>query len=199
MRALRDRLPKVGVFLSTSADGEVFEWSELGAGIFSHAVRSGLAGAADANGDGRVTYAELRAFVEVATREVKNPRYRPTVFARGPAGDDQSALFVPRASSTRKLVIEGPMRTTLRDANDIPWIDAHVESGARVELVLPPALDDGCASQVVLDVAGASPRVVRREPIAVTDAAVTGIDEPQGLSRGDQTSWGVTLAAGARF
>ncbi len=187
VRALRDRLPNVGVFLSTSADGEVFEWSELGAGIFSHAVRSGLAGAADANGDGRVTYVELRAFVEVATREVKNPRYRPTVFARGPAGDDQSALFVPRATSTRKLVIDGPMRTTLRDANDIPWIDAHVEEGARVELVLPPALDDGRASQVVLDVTGASPSVVRREPIAVIDAEPPSLvgPEPQSLaSRG---------------
>jgi len=29
--------------------------------------------------------------------------------------------------------------------------------------------------------------------------AVTGIDEPQGLTRRDQTSWGVSLNAGARF
>jgi hypothetical protein len=29
--------------------------------------------------------------------------------------------------------------------------------------------------------------------------AVTGVDGPQGLSRDDQTSWGVTLGAGARF
>lgn len=29
--------------------------------------------------------------------------------------------------------------------------------------------------------------------------AVTGIDGPQGLTRGDQTSWGVTLGGGARF
>lgn len=28
---------------------------------------------------------------------------------------------------------------------------------------------------------------------------VTGIDEPQGLTRADQTSWGATLAVGARF
>jgi len=42
----------VGVFLSTSAESEVFGWSELQSGVFSHAVRSGLMGAADANHDG---------------------------------------------------------------------------------------------------------------------------------------------------
>src|SRR5262249_25541258 len=61
-RSLSARLPNVGVFLSTSAEAEVFEWSELQSGIFSHAVRSGLAGAADANGDGVVSYQELAAF-----------------------------------------------------------------------------------------------------------------------------------------
>jgi hypothetical protein len=48
-RALASRLPNVGVFLSTSAEGEAFEWSEIQSGIFSHLVRSGLLGAADAN------------------------------------------------------------------------------------------------------------------------------------------------------
>src|SRR5260370_4200525 len=92
-RKLSERLPNVGLFLSTSADGKVFEWSELQSGIFSHAVRSGLAGAADANGDGIVSYAELRAFVNVASPVVRNPAYRPQVFARAPGGRDGAALF----------------------------------------------------------------------------------------------------------
>ncbi|MBX7117182.1 MAG: caspase family protein, partial [Myxococcaceae bacterium] len=49
---LSQRLPKVGVLLSTSAEAEVYEWSAFQSGIFSHAVRSALTGAADVNGDG---------------------------------------------------------------------------------------------------------------------------------------------------
>ncbi len=171
VRALHDRLPRVGVFLSTSADGEVFEWSELGAGIFSHAVRSGLAGAADADGNGEVSYAELRAFVDVATKEVKNPRYRPQVFAHGPDGDDRIPLFAPRQAQGRRLVLEGPVRTTLRDADDIPWVDAHVETGARVELLVPAPLDEGRGTQEILDVSEGSPRVVKR--VAIDETAST--------------------------
>ncbi len=72
-KSLSDRLPNVGVFLSTSAEAEVFEWSELQSGIFSHAVRSGLLGGADADGDGEVSYDELRGFIEVASQKVKTP------------------------------------------------------------------------------------------------------------------------------
>jgi hypothetical protein len=175
VRALHERMPRVGVFLSTSADGEVFEWSELGAGIFSHAVLSGLSGAADADGNGEVSYAELRAFVDVATQEVKNPRYRPKVFARGPGGDDRAALFAPRMARGRRILLEGPVRTTLRDADDIPWIDANVESGARVEILLPPALDEGRGTKETIDMTGGAPRVTRRESL---DAEATERSEP---------------------
>ena len=73
----------MGVFLSTSADGEAFEWSEIQSGIFSHVVRSGLLGGADADGDGQVSYLELAAFVDTATTDVRNPNMRPHVFSRG--------------------------------------------------------------------------------------------------------------------
>ncbi len=99
-RSLAARLPNVGVFLSTSAASEVFEWSELEAGIFSHAVRSGLMGAADANGDGRVSYAELRAFVGIASSSLRNPSFRPQIFARGPGGHDDDALLDLHVPST---------------------------------------------------------------------------------------------------
>ncbi|HEY5285466.1 MAG TPA: caspase family protein, partial [Polyangia bacterium] len=52
------RHPEVGLFLSTNSDAEVFEWSELESGVFSHELRSGLSGAADVDGDGSVSYAE---------------------------------------------------------------------------------------------------------------------------------------------
>jgi hypothetical protein len=138
-RALSDRLPNVGVFLSTSAEAEVYEWSELQSGIFSYAVRSGLSGAADANGDGAISYAELRAFVNIASAEVKNPAYRPRVFARGPGGNDSGALVDLRDVPGARVGLDPARSTrlTVRDPDDVPWIDVHTETGARTTLLLP--------------------------------------------------------------
>jgi hypothetical protein len=139
---LAKQLPNVGVFLSTSAESEVFEWSELQSGVFSHAVRSGLMGAADANRDGRVSYEELAAFVETAAAEIKNPAYRPKVFARGPNGDDERTLF--DLSRTRGLAVRiddaGALRLAARDSDGLRWLDAHKEEGQSLELHLPAAL-----------------------------------------------------------
>lgn len=137
-RSLAERLPNVGVFLSTSAEGNVYEWSSIQSGIFSHAVRSGLAGAADANADGHVTYDELRAFVATASKDVKNPAYRPQVFARGPGGRGDVDLFdLTRAKGKRLELDEKQHRVTIRDAVDVPWFDLHKEAGIAATLVLP--------------------------------------------------------------
>lgn len=143
-KQLSEDLPNVGVFLSTSAEAEVFEWSELGGGIFSHVVRSGLAGAADANHDGIVSYAELRAFADIATRSVKNPRFRPTVFARGPAGNAAGALVSLHDGKAATLTFAGlgDERLTLRDSDEVPWLDMHRESNALFELVVPARLTE---------------------------------------------------------
>lgn len=133
------RLPNVGVFLSTSAEAEAFEWSALQSGIFSHAVRSGLSGAADANGDGRITYRELEAFVHVAAQTVRNPLYRPKVYARGPDGAAQTAIvdLSTRRSKTLEIDDMRAMRITIRDADQLPWVDTHKEEGVALTLVLP--------------------------------------------------------------
>jgi hypothetical protein len=137
-RSLSDRLPNVGVLLSTSAEAEVFEWSELQSGIFSHAVRSGLMGAADVNGDGRITYDEIRAFVDVASARVENPLYRPKVFARGPNGNgDEPLLDLHGAQSQRLELDEHEHRITVRDARELRLIDVYKEAGARATLHLP--------------------------------------------------------------
>ena len=77
-----------GFILSTSSDRDSHEWEKYQAGVFSHEVRSGLWGAADANGDGRVTYAELGAFLSVANEAIPNPRYRPDFVVRPPGAPD---------------------------------------------------------------------------------------------------------------
>jgi hypothetical protein len=137
--ALARRLPNVGVFLSTSAQAEVYEWSELQSGVFSHAVRSGLLGAADASGDGRVSYDELAAFVDTAVAAIKNPGFRPRVFARGPNGEDGRAILDLPPTRTALLVDE-PVRLAVRDLEGLRWLDAHTEAGSRVRLWFPPSI-----------------------------------------------------------
>jgi hypothetical protein len=147
-RALAARLPNVGVFLSTSADGESFEWSEIQSGIFSHVVRSGLLGAADADGDGSVSYHELAAFVATATADVKNPNMRPQVFARGPGAQNHTPIArLHSMDPVRKfdLAATPSLRLRLRDANGLPLLDAHSEPNGRLSLRLPEAWAQGAS------------------------------------------------------
>jgi hypothetical protein len=139
-KALASRLPNVGVFLSTSAEGESFEWSELQSGIFSHVVRSGLLGAADANGDGKVSYVELAGFVETATADVRNTNMRPHIFARGPFALEGAPIveLSGRTGARRfRLSDAQPLRIRLRDREGLPLLDANAEAATPLSLVLP--------------------------------------------------------------
>ncbi len=139
-RALTSRMANVGVFLSTSAEGEAFEWSEIQSGVFSHAVRSGLLGAADANGDGAVSYVELAAFVATATADVRNPNMRPHVYARGPGARDDAPIVTLRgATHVRRLRLSdaAPLRVRVRDREGVPILDAHAEAGTVLDIALP--------------------------------------------------------------
>jgi hypothetical protein len=162
-RSLSTRLPNVGVFLSTSAEGESFEWSEIQSGIFSHVVRSGLLGAADADGDGRVSYLELAAFVATATADVKNPNMRPHVFARGPGGRDGEAILDERGRTgarSFRLTDAAPMRVRLRDRESVPILDANEEGGTPLVLTLPLSWTLGAVLE-------------RKEPGAAVNALAT--------------------------
>ncbi len=97
--------PDVGVLLSTSSARESHEWERVQAGVFSHEVRSGLYGAADADHDGRVSYREIAAFVERANAAIANERFRPEVYARPPSGDPP--LVDLRAGLARRIEVNG--------------------------------------------------------------------------------------------
>ncbi len=126
-RALASRMPNVGVFLSTSAEGEAFEWSEIQSGIISHVVRSGLLGAADVNGDGTVSYLELAGFVETATADVRNANMRPHIYARGPfSRDDAPIVELRKRADARRFQLSDatPVRIRLRDQQGLPILEA---------------------------------------------------------------------------
>lgn len=173
-RALASELPNVGVFLSTSAEGEAFEWSEIQSGIFSHVVRSGLLGAADANGDGSVSYLELAAFVDTATYEVKNPNMRPHVFARGPGAQDHTPIArLHSMTSVRRFALDdaGSLRVRLRDRNGLPLLDAHNERARRLSLALPESWASGAVVERLTGTSASSG--TQRSLYAVPDALDT--------------------------
>jgi hypothetical protein len=133
--------PKVGLFLSSSATGEAHEWEGFQAGVFSHEVRSGLYGAADADGDGRISYRELAGFVQRANQSVRNERYRPQVLARAPGATD--ALLDLRFLKTRRLLLsetDPGAHQFLEDERGVRVLDFHNSEGKKTSLYLPITL-----------------------------------------------------------
>jgi hypothetical protein len=141
-QALMERLPNVGVLLSTSAEAEVYEWSELQSGIFSYALRSGLIGAADVNGDGDVAYEELAGFIKTATATVKNPNLRPHLFARGPKGSLVASFATLSSEKAVTLKSEGPLTLRVRDESGLRQFDVNVRGSVSLRL---PALSSAGA------------------------------------------------------
>jgi hypothetical protein len=132
------RFRNTGFVLASSSGGTAHEWEQFQAGIFSHEVRSGLLGGADANGDGRITYAELAAFVRVANQAVRNEQYRPEILARAPSNGDDVLLDVREALAGR--VHFGPGlagRQVLEDGLGVRWADVHPSPRQNLTLALP--------------------------------------------------------------
>jgi len=139
---LLERHPNVGALLSTSAEAVAWEWSEIQSGIFSHVVRSGLRGPADADRDGKVSYRELEAWLAIAHQAIANEAYRPRIFAHAPAGDDTFVALDGSFGRDVSLVLESSRRLTVRDALGERILDANLEAGAPLTLRLPKvALD----------------------------------------------------------
>lgn len=128
---------RVGLLLSTTSTRESHEWEAFQGGVFSHEVRSGLYGGADADGDGVVSYREIAAFVARANAAVPNERYRPDVFARPPASG--GALLDIRQGLRRRLVVDGARagHWFLEDARGVRLADLHNAPGQTLSLVRP--------------------------------------------------------------
>jgi hypothetical protein len=138
------RFPNTGFLLASSSGGASHEWEEFQAGIFSHEVRSGLLGGADADGDGRVTYEELAAFVRVANQAVRNERYRPEILAQPPRAGDGVLVALGDATEGRVRFGRGRAgRQVLEDGLGIRWADVHPSAKQDVTLALPASWGDG--------------------------------------------------------
>ncbi|MFH1532575.1 MAG: caspase family protein [Pseudomonadota bacterium] len=130
----------VGLILAASSVGEVREWGRYLSGIFSHQVRSGLMGGADLDGDGRILFTELAAFVAAANDAVVNPVYRLTPYIRAPLGAPDHAVIdyrEARSHSRVKVDLEGARRLVVTDDDLVRYADLHVEEGFAPVVRLP--------------------------------------------------------------
>ena len=127
----------VGLLFSTSSAKESHEWQGVESGVFSHEVRSGLYGAADADGDGLVTYAEIAAFVERANAAIPGERFRPDVYAHPPV--TEATLVDLHEASRRRIDISGAENAhyTLEDARGVQVAEFHNGPDQPVSLVTP--------------------------------------------------------------
>ena len=129
--------PRVGLLLSSSSHRESHEWDGFQAGVFSHEVRSGLYGAADADGDGQVSYREISAFVARANAAIPNERFRPQVHARAPKDNDSLLAIGHRLG--RRLEIDGQHagHYVVEDARGVRLAETHTSPGTSVRLIRP--------------------------------------------------------------
>jgi hypothetical protein len=131
------RFPNTGVLLATSSARETHEWSRIKGGVFSHEVLAALSGAADVDGDGDVSYAEIGAFIEAANAGVVDERARveftlrppPMWLARPLASTPKTGPRIALASTdTGHFVVE--------DARGIPMAEVNKSSEQPLTLAL---------------------------------------------------------------
>ncbi len=130
------RLGNTGFILSTSSDRDSHEWERFQAGIFSHEIRSALRGAADLDGNGRISYAELGAFLTTANEGIHNRRYRPDFAIRPPARALDTELL--SWSGEVALRVSGELgHLYVESGSGDRLLDAHASTNQTLALRLP--------------------------------------------------------------
>jgi hypothetical protein len=132
----RARSVSIGVLTAARTGRPAGEVKALEAGYFSHVLTSGLAGAADADGDDVVTFGELAAFVAFHTEKLTGqlPWFDPL---RG----DLSADAIDHRGRTARIVIPAPDhgRFLVGAAAGMPvFAEAFKAPGRSLRLALPP-------------------------------------------------------------
>jgi len=134
------RFPNVGAMIATASDEEAHEWSTYQGGIFTHQLLSGLRGAADVNGDKRVEYSEMHAFLGAANLAIDDARARLKVLTRAPPSDLRFPLV--DLSQARNIGWITDLSSTfarfyVEDSRGVRYVDANVEAGVSMRLALP--------------------------------------------------------------
>lgn len=170
-----ERHPHVGAVLAASADQETHEWSRLEAGVFTHEVLSALRGPADVNGDGRVAYSELAAFVAAANRQVKDQKAVPRLITRPPRLRPGAVLVDQRWLSGEAFLVgggEGLGHFYVERDDGLRVLDAHPDPGQPFSVAVPA----GAKLWLRTDDAEASFSPADGERVAVADLGLAAAD-----------------------
>ncbi|WP_342377497.1 caspase family protein [Myxococcus stipitatus] len=134
-----ERRPHVGVAFAESDTGQTHEWSRWRAGVFSHLARSALLGGADINGDERIEYSELQAFVSAALAGLENAPSSLTIHTTPPAQAPRRPLrtLPPSGPALTLAPTRARLRLSIEDSGGTRLVDVHRASGERLRLVLP--------------------------------------------------------------
>ena len=202
---------RTGYVLSTSSDRESHEWEEFQGGIFSHEVRSALRGAADADRDGSVSYAELGAFLSVANRGIKNARFRPDFVVRPPAALSDELLRWPAASEALlidapegHLYLEGPAGDRLADVHPAPdqVLSIHLPAARplfvrRQDSRREYTIAERAAVTRLSELGGARVRVASKGALHIAFQKLFSVPFGPGDVQAFRASWGAPESGGA--
>lgn len=166
-----ERFPHVGAIVAAESAAQAHEWEVYQRGIFTHETLSGLRGAADVNGDRRIEYSELSAFLTAANRDIANPRARPSIVVRVPALDRRAPLVdLARVEGSGRLVSGGAVarKFNVEDGLGNRLADVFSEPDHFIDLTLPANV----TLYLRTDEREASFRLRAGEPLAIDDLAL---------------------------
>jgi hypothetical protein len=139
-KATLARFPRVGAVVASTAGAQAHEWDVYQAGIFTHELMSALRGGADVDGNRRIEYSELAAFLSAANREVSDARARPRTVVYPPALD-RRAVIVDMEDVRDSGFLEGRADALgaffVEDARGRRLLDLRAEASFRVSLAVP--------------------------------------------------------------
>lgn len=136
-RALAPNTADMGILTAATRAGRAGEGEAIRGGYFTHALASGLYGAADTNEDGSINYGELMAFISYYTRSLQQ-QSKPWFIS--PGGNDSIVVFRPGGSEAglvfpagiggHFVVLDADESNIIAEFNKPPF--------TRVRIALPP-------------------------------------------------------------
>jgi hypothetical protein len=140
LRSRLDHLPNVGAIMASASNSQAHEWDDYQSGVFTHELLSGLRGGADVNGDGRVEYSEIAAFLAAANREVTDPRARLTTLVVAPKLYPRTAILDTRdvRDSARLQGLAHRLgHFQINDQRGNRWLDLRAEFAFFANILVP--------------------------------------------------------------
>ncbi len=139
-RQTLERFPHVGVITATTSNAQSHEWDHYRAGVFTHVLLSGLRGGADVNGDGRIEYSEIGAFLSAANRGIADRRAMLQTVVAPPRLDPQTPLVTRPQNGPLAWIVGRPSFLggffVETDAG-VRIADLHTEPGFSLALAVP--------------------------------------------------------------